>query len=121
MRGLTKKRPTEREEAHFEGGHEQIERLRRMARKLNVVDISPGVEDRSYSVAEVFPELTTNRASVLIRGYRGREGMTQRQLAEATGIPQRHISEMENGKRIIGKERAKKLAQALHADYRLLL
>ncbi len=121
MQALTKKRPTEREEARFVGGHEQIERLRRMARKLNVVDVSPGVEERTYTVAEVFPELATNRAGVLIRGYRGREGMTQRQLAEATGIPQRHISEMEHGKRVIGKERAKKIATVLNADYRMLL
>ena len=28
-----------------------------------------------------------------------------------TGLPQRHISEMETGKRQIGKERAKKLAK----------
>ncbi|MHB8810925.1 MAG: helix-turn-helix domain-containing protein [Desulfobulbaceae bacterium] len=47
--------------------------------------------------------------------------MTQKQLAALTGIPQHHISEMENGKRCIGKERAKKLATALHCDYRRLL
>ena len=47
--------------------------------------------------------------------------MTQMQLAEATGIPQRHISEMENGKRIIGVVSAKKLAAALHCDHRGLL
>lgn len=39
-----------------------------------------------------------------------------------TGIPQRHISEMENGKRGIGKERARKIAEALHvSDYRFFL
>ena len=37
-----------------------------------------------------------------------------------TGIPQRHISEMERGKRPIGKERAKKLAVALNINYRVL-
>jgi hypothetical protein len=48
--------------------------------------------------------------------------LTQRRLAEMSGIPQRHISEMENGKRQIGRERAKKLADALHvADYRVFL
>ncbi len=50
-----------------------------------------------------------------------REGLTQRQLSEMTGIPQRHLSEMENGKRIIGKETAKKLGTALNADYRAFL
>lgn len=38
-----------------------------------------------------------------------------------TGIPQRHISEMENGKRPVGKTNAKKLAEALNVDYRLFL
>jgi transcriptional regulator with XRE-family HTH domain len=47
--------------------------------------------------------------------------MSQVKLAELTGIPQRHISEMENGKRPIGKERAKVLAKALNCDYRIML
>jgi plasmid maintenance system antidote protein VapI len=38
-----------------------------------------------------------------------------------TGIHRRHISEMENGKRPIGKENAKKLAKVLNADYRMFL
>ena len=57
-----------------------------------------------------------------MHAYRIREGFTQKQLSELTGIPQRHISEMENGKRGIGKERARKLADALRVeDYRFLL
>lgn len=58
---------------------------------------------------------------VALRAYRNREGLTQKRLAEMTGIPQHHISEMENGKRGIGKERAKRLAEALNCDYRRLL
>ncbi len=43
-------------------------------------------------------------------------------LSQKTGIPQHQISEMENCKRGIGKERARKLAQALNvSDYRLFL
>jgi transcriptional regulator with XRE-family HTH domain len=59
--------------------------------------------------------------AVALRGYRTRENLTQAELAAATGIPQRHISEMENGKRAIGKERAKLLAKALRAEYRAFL
>jgi DNA-binding transcriptional regulator YiaG len=70
---------------------------------------------------EAFPELATNPGGVAIRGLRCREDLTQRQLAEKTGIPQRHLSEMENNKRSIGKERAKLLAAALNADYRRFL
>jgi DNA-binding XRE family transcriptional regulator len=61
------------------------------------------------------------KEAVALRGARGREDLTQKQLSEMTGIPQRHLSEMENGRRTIGKERAKKLAAALHCDYRLFL
>ena len=74
-----------------------------------------------YSVAEVFPEYIGKETQVALRAYRTREELTQKQLAELTGIPQHHISEMENGKRSISKERARKLAEALHCDYRQLL
>ena len=47
--------------------------------------------------------------------------MTQEQLAKATGIPRRHLSEMENNKRPIGKQNARKLAEALHVDPRRFL
>jgi len=64
-----------------------------------------------------FPGLLGNEPGAYLAGARHREGLTQRQLAEQSGIPQRHISEMENGKRTIGKENARKLAAALNADY----
>lgn len=56
-----------------------------------------------------------------LAGARHRERLTQRQLADRAGILKRHISEMENGKRPIGKETARKLAEALGVDYRVLL
>ena len=78
--------------------------------------------DRTYSVAEVFPEFLGKEPEIALRAYRTRENLTQKQLAAATGIPQRHLSEMENGRRGIGKERAKKLAEALNvSDYRFFL
>lgn len=58
---------------------------------------------------------------VTLRGARGKEEMTQDQLSKATGIPRRHISEMENGKRPIGKKNAQKLAVVLKCDYRIFL
>jgi len=56
-----------------------------------------------------------------LKGSRYRHEITQVQLADITGIPRRHISEIESGKRALGKERAKKLADALHVDYRMFL
>ena len=59
--------------------------------------------------------------TVFLSGARYREDMTQEELAKRTGIPRRHISEMENGKRPIGKHNARKLAEALNIDPRRLL
>jgi len=71
---------------------------------------------------EAFPPLSeTERPGRMLRAARTKEDLTQRQLSALTGIPQHHLSEMEHGKRTIGKERAKKLAEALQIDYRMFL
>ena len=71
---------------------------------------------------EVFPPIPEGeRPGRMLRAARTKEGVTQSQLAQRTGIPQRHISEMEHGKRPIGKARAKQLAEVLKVDYHLLL
>ena len=71
-----------------------------------------------YSIEEVFPEFHIGHA---LRGLRSREGLTQKQLAEMIGVKPSHISEMENGKRTIGKEMAKRLAKALRTEYKVFL
>ena len=70
---------------------------------------------------EYFPEAKDNVQGVTLRGSRTKEGLRQVELAKRTGIPQRHISEMENGKRPIGKKHAKTLATVLKMDYRLFM
>ena len=92
--------------------------------KKYVANIEPGAgEEGSISSETFFNKYFPgeNKPAVVLRGARGREGMTQQQLSELTGIPQRHISEMENGKRGIGKDNALKLAAALNTDYRVFL
>ena len=54
----------------------------------------------------------------ILRGARHREGLTQAQLATMIGVKPSHISEMEKGKRPIGKDMAKRLAKALNTSYR---
>jgi len=78
-------------------------------------------EEQTFTVAEAFADLLEQEPQIALRAYRHRENLTQLQLAERTDIPQHHISEMENGKRSIGKERAKRLAAALNCNYRRLL
>jgi len=62
----------------------------------------------------------------MVRGIRSKgarlmEGLTQAQLAEKIDIKPHHISEMENGKRVIGKVMAKRLARALNTGYKVFL
>lgn len=57
-----------------------------------------------------------------LRVYRVNAGLTQTALGQKIGgVPRQHISNMENGRRPIGKESAKKLAAALRVDYRIFL
>ncbi len=70
---------------------------------------------------QVLPYSNDELPGVFLAGARYREGLTQAQLAEATGIPSRHISEMEHGKRPIGKQTARKLAEALKVAPRRFL
>lgn len=67
---------------------------------------------------EVFPD---SHCGKILRGLRTREDLTQVQLAEKLGLRPHHISEMEHGKRVIGKAMAKRLAKALNASYKPLL
>jgi len=71
---------------------------------------------------DAYPEYSEEElAGKALHGVRCREGLTQVQLSELIGIPQRHISEMENGKRPIGKEIAKRLGKALNISYKVFL
>lgn len=75
-------------------------------------------EEESVHWRKVYPDFCPADG---LRGARVKEGLTQRALAAMLDIPQRHISEMENGKRSIGKAMAKRLAAALNIDYRVML
>jgi plasmid maintenance system antidote protein VapI len=71
---------------------------------------------------EAFPEYREeDLPGVSLLGARTKEGMTQTRLSELIGIPQRHLSMMEHGKRPIGKKNARLLAKVLKVDYRVFL
>jgi ribosome-binding protein aMBF1 (putative translation factor) len=58
---------------------------------------------------------------IVLSGCRYRENMTQKELADKLGVKQHHISEMEHGKRSIGKKLAHRLAKILNTDYKTFL
>jgi ribosome-binding protein aMBF1 (putative translation factor) len=71
---------------------------------------------------EAFPEFASNEKGTILKGARLKEELTQKQLSEKTGISQRHLSEVETGKRQIGRKWAELLAKALNVpDYRIFL
>ncbi|MEW5773851.1 MAG: helix-turn-helix transcriptional regulator [Thermodesulfobacteriota bacterium] len=75
-------------------------------------------KEQSYTIEETFPDLGPGDA---LRGARELNGLTQQQLAEAVGVGKSNISEMERGKRPIGKAMAKRLAKALGTSYKVFL
>jgi plasmid maintenance system antidote protein VapI len=60
-------------------------------------------------------------AGLMLRGSRHKAEMTQQELADKLEISQHHVSEMENGKRPIGKIMALRLGKFFKTDYRKFL
>lgn len=117
MQEHTKKHPTETIELRFIGPIVNMARAIDTLRPLGFVDASDSVPWR-----DAYPECSEEQLiGKALVGARCREGLTQIQLSEITRIPQRHISEMENGKRPIGKEMAKRLGKALNISYKVFL
>lgn len=79
--------------------------------------------DQLISADEVFKDLYQKYGKIgaTLRGCRARNDLTQAKLAEMLEIEQSHISQMEHGKRVIGKKMAQKLAKIFDTDYRLFL
>lgn len=94
-----------------------------MVNKVLATMHSYGLQEESEAMPwrEAMPTDDSEWPQIALRGGRTKEGLTQQQLSELTGIPRAHISAMENGKRPIGKQIARKLADALHMDSRLFL
>ncbi len=117
MQAHTKKPPIETVEVRFIGPIVNMAKAIDALKPLGFVDTSDSVPWR-----EAYPQCSEAQLiGKALAGARYREGLTQMQLSELTGIPQRHISEMENGKRIIGKEMAKCLGKALNIGYKMFL
>ncbi len=117
MQERTKKPPIESVELRFLGPIVNMAKAIESLKPLEFVDTSDSVPWR-----DAYPEYSEGQLiGKALVGARYREGLTQIQLSEMTGIPQRHISEMENGKRPIGKEMAKRLGKVLNISYKVFL
>lgn len=104
-------------ELHYQGPIEKKEAAEKALRSFGFTELNDSIPWRN-----LFPDVKdSDLPGISLRGSRMKEGMTQKQLAEKTGIPQRHISEMENGKRPIGKKHALLFGKALNIGYKVFL
>ena len=75
-------------------------------------------KESTIALEELYPDLHSGSA---IKGLRYREGLSQEQLAKKINVTRKHISEIENGKRTIEKDLAKRLSIALNSDYKVFM
>lgn len=74
--------------------------------------------ERVFSVAEVFPD---DCPAHRLQGLRGKEDLTQAELATRLGISQNRISDMESGKRPISVNMAKKIGKEFGIAYQVFV
>ncbi len=85
------------------------------------------VEQETVDLSEIRAQMKKRHGAAFqtpgyyLRVYRTRADLTQIALAKKLNVKQHHLSEIENNKRSIGKELAKKLAAVLKCDYRKFL
>ena len=99
------------------GPEENVEEAIKALTKLGFEDVSDSIPWK-----EAFSEYSDEQLpGVCLAGARRKEGLTQEGLAGMLGVSQGNISEMETGKRTIGKKMAKRLAKITNVGYRLFL
>ena len=113
-----KRHPTDKITLRFEGPKEKE---REAVSALKALGFDTIEDSTSIPWRDAFPEYAASEPGTCLAGARNKKGLTQVALSKFTGIPRRHISEMENNKRPIGKMTAKKLAKILDVDYRFFL
>jgi DNA-binding XRE family transcriptional regulator len=75
-------------------------------------------DDESIPAEEVFPEGFPGMA---LRGLRGKEDLTQEELAERIGVTPNRVSEMESGKRSISREMTKRIGKEFNISYKVFI
>lgn len=80
-------------------------------------------EESASPWREVFEEGIEKYSEIglMLRGARYKASLTQKELAKQIGVKPHHISEMEHGKRPIGKKMAYRLGKIFDVDYRVFL
>jgi DNA-binding XRE family transcriptional regulator len=85
--------------------------------------IKKRVKDNKGFIKKTFDHLDAKytRAGALLKGLRLREGLSQVQFAKKINVTQANLSNMENGRRSIGKIIAKRIEKIFGTNYRYFL
>ena len=118
MSALTKKHHTDKiANVSWHGGHYAV--------PINIIEqYKVKLDHNDYmSIEDVFGDLLQEKSEpgVLLKGLRYREGLSQIEFSKRVNISQTNLSAMENSRRNIGKELAKRIADIFELDYRIFL
>jgi len=89
-----------------------------LAKKFDIAVLSDKNESASILVEETdfWREMNANRIGNLLNAARLKRRLTQKQLAEKSGIKQNMISDYEKGRRRLTKQMAEKFAEILEIN-----
>ena len=136
MSGLTKKRHTKRkslspdislrigtENHDFSTMSELLAFVQTLLSPQPKQDSIPWRESKSFKNGLEFigGEKAYRESAMMVRGARTREGMTQVELSEKLGVKQHNLSMIENAKRPVGKDLAKRLAKVFNSNYKVFI
>ena len=101
-------------------------RARAGARAVDLREVATALIERAGDVgaAEFLESLGARRprnAGQRLRAWRKIQGLTLRELARKSGVAYQNLSAIENGRRPLGLEVARKVSASLKVDYRLLI
>ncbi len=70
------------------------------------------------SLKDIFPN---KHPGMVLKGFRLRDDLTQRQLADLLKISQSRVSDLESGARAVSKSMAERLAKVFNISYKAFL
>ena len=109
------------EEQTFYGTQEQICKVLDVISDIGLVMRDGSLPWRKTEVYKDIIEEHGTEGAAYLAGCRIKRDMTQSGLAGKLNIARQNVSEMERGKRPIGKKMAKRLAEIFDCDYRTFL
>ncbi len=90
-------------------------------KKFEVVVVSDNNDTIAIEETDFYQEMNSNRIGNLLEAARIKAGLTQKQLAEKTGIKQNMINDYEHGKRKLSLAMAERISKILNINQNHLI